>query len=57
LVNPDCSEAIARPWHAEYAIHTWAAHDLPHDDADWLLEVIGDWQQTHSPGEAVLRLG
>jgi len=43
LVHPDCSRALARAWGAAYREHPWAGHDLPHDDAAWLAEVIRAW--------------
>ena len=43
LVHPDCSRALARAWGAAYREHPWAGHDLQHDDAAWLAEVIRAW--------------
>lgn len=37
------SARIARQWHASHAVHAWAGHDLPHDDADWTCEAIATW--------------
>lgn len=44
LVNPACSRAIADHWQAEFQLHSSAGHDLPHDDPDWALEQIAQWQ-------------
>lgn len=43
LVDPSCSAALARRWNAPIAIHPWAGHDLPLDDADWVVEHVRDW--------------
>jgi len=44
LVNPACSTAIAKRWSARLLYHAAAGHDLPHDDPDWVLEHIAQWQ-------------
>jgi pimeloyl-ACP methyl ester carboxylesterase len=54
LVDPVCSARIARQWHAAHAVHAWAGHDLPHDDADWTCSAIAAWlaqnsRATHAP--------
>ncbi|BAO89186.1 alpha/beta fold hydrolase [Caballeronia cordobensis] len=43
LVDPACSVRIARQWRASHAVHPWAGHDLPHDDADWTCRTIAAW--------------
>jgi pimeloyl-ACP methyl ester carboxylesterase len=43
LVDPACSEAIARHWHVRLATHPWAGHDLPLDDPEWILAEVADW--------------
>lgn len=45
LVDPDCSRRLARQWHAAYAEHPSAGHDLPLDDGPWLAEQIARWAQ------------
>jgi pimeloyl-ACP methyl ester carboxylesterase len=40
LVNPVCSARLARAWNAPTAEHPWAGHDLPHDDPQWLADVL-----------------
>lgn len=37
LVDPRCSQDLARRWRCDHAWHPWAGHDLPLDDAGWLL--------------------
>jgi len=37
LVNSRCSDAIAKAWHSPLAAHPEAGHDLPLDDADWVI--------------------
>jgi pimeloyl-ACP methyl ester carboxylesterase len=43
LVDPVCSARIAKQWGVEHAVHPWAGHDLPHDDADWTCATIAAW--------------
>ncbi|SAK54139.1 Putative aminoacrylate hydrolase RutD [Caballeronia pedi] len=43
LVDPVCSVRIAQQWRAAHAVHPWAGHDLPHDDADWTCNAIASW--------------
>ncbi|SAK54217.1 Putative aminoacrylate hydrolase RutD [Caballeronia temeraria] len=43
LVDPVCSERIAKQWGASHAVHPWAGHDLPHDDPRWTCEAIATW--------------
>ncbi|MDR5762163.1 alpha/beta fold hydrolase [Caballeronia sp. LZ035] len=43
LVNPVCSARVAMQWGAMHAVHPWAGHDLPHDDADWTCHAIVAW--------------
>ncbi len=37
LVNPQCSITLAQGWNAELRLHPEAGHDLPLDDADWVI--------------------
>jgi pimeloyl-ACP methyl ester carboxylesterase len=43
LVDPRCSRAIAQAWGATLLEHPWAGHDLPLDDAGWVVEQVGRW--------------
>ena len=43
LVDPACSVHIAKQWRASHAVHPWAGHDLPHDDAHWTCDAIATW--------------
>lgn len=43
LVHVTCSRRLARQWDAPLATHPAAGHDLPLDDATWVLEQIGRW--------------
>ena len=38
LVSPQCSVDLARHWQAHHIQHPWAGHDLPLDDAPWLVQ-------------------
>ncbi len=46
LVDPVCSERIAGRWGATHVQHSWAGHDLPHDDPAWTAKAIADWLNT-----------
>jgi pimeloyl-ACP methyl ester carboxylesterase len=43
LVNPICSRHVAKVWHADFALHPNAGHDLPLDDGDWVTEAVHTW--------------
>ncbi|GLH73495.1 alpha/beta hydrolase [Geothrix limicola] len=49
LVDPRCSEALARRWGCPLAVHPWAGHDLPLDDGAWVLERIRQWMEATDP--------
>lgn len=40
LVNPQCSQAIARAWSAPLQTHPEAGHDLPLDAPAWLIDQL-----------------
>ncbi len=44
LVDPSCSERMARRLQAPLHIHPDAGHDLPLDAPEWLVELVGDAQ-------------
>lgn len=43
LVNPACSQALARHWACALHTHPSAGHDLPQDDGSWVATHIGEW--------------
>ena len=43
LVDPRCSEQLAARWQVPLAVHPWAGHDLPLDDAPWLAAQVAAW--------------
>lgn len=43
LVSHRCSERMAAEWGLPLALHEWAGHDLPLDDADWVIEQVANW--------------
>jgi pimeloyl-ACP methyl ester carboxylesterase len=43
LVDPRCSSDLARRYAAPHVQHSWAGHDLPLDDPDWVGGQIADW--------------
>jgi hypothetical protein len=36
---------LAQRWGSALALHPQAGHDLPLDDAPWLVERVADWLQ------------
>lgn len=44
LVNPVCSARLAHAWRATHVEHPSAGHDLPHDDPQWLCDVLREWR-------------
>ena len=40
LVNPCCSSRLAALWHAPLRLHATAGHDLPLDDANWIIQQL-----------------
>lgn len=51
LVDANCSRQLAAQWNAAIAVHPAAGHDLPLDDAQWVLEQIGRWlERQHGAG-------
>jgi pimeloyl-ACP methyl ester carboxylesterase len=43
MVDPGCTQAIARAWQIEPKTHPCAGHDLPLDDPGWVVEAVVDW--------------
>ena len=43
MVDPTCTQAIARRWNIEPTIHPWAGHDLPLDDPEWVITAVLAW--------------
>lgn len=43
LVNPVCTVRLAEFLGAPLRRHPWANHDLPQDDAPWVVERIREW--------------
>ncbi|MFZ6641405.1 alpha/beta fold hydrolase [Undibacterium sp. TC4M20W] len=44
LVNAACSSKLAGLWHCPLHMHPTAGHDLPLDDADWVIQQVVNWQ-------------
>jgi pimeloyl-ACP methyl ester carboxylesterase len=44
LVDPACSQALARAWQVPLRAHPSAGHDLAMDDPDWLVTQLATWQ-------------
>jgi pimeloyl-ACP methyl ester carboxylesterase len=43
LVDVWCSEQVAERWHCSLAVHPSAGHDLPLDDAPWVVAQVQEW--------------
>jgi pimeloyl-ACP methyl ester carboxylesterase len=43
FTHPDCSQAIARHFHAPIAVHEAAGHDLPLEDSEWVVREVKKW--------------
>lgn len=43
LVHPTCSRGLAARWATDFALHPRAGHDLPLDDASWVVETVRTW--------------
>lgn len=50
LVDPSCSERLARSWQAELRTHPEAGHDLPLDAGAWVARQVAQWQGEPSAG-------
>ncbi len=48
LVSPRCSEQLAQTLHWPLVRHAWAGHDLPLDDAPWLISQLQRFYQSLS---------
>ena len=48
LVSPQCTRDIAARWSITPAMHPSAGHDLPLDDAPWVVRRILEWRQALS---------
>ena len=45
LVNPRCSQQIAKNWNTSLVLHPTAGHDLPLDDSAWVIQQIVTWSE------------
>ena len=43
LVSSKCSQAIVRAWGVPLRLHPFAGHDLPLDDAQWVINQVRAW--------------
>jgi pimeloyl-ACP methyl ester carboxylesterase len=43
LIDPRCSQKLARLWQTPLAVHTSAGHDLTLDAGDWVAKQVCDW--------------
>jgi pimeloyl-ACP methyl ester carboxylesterase len=43
IVDPSCSERLARAWNVPLALHPCAGHDVPLDDPGWVAERVREW--------------
>jgi len=49
LVDPTCSARLAQAWDCPLRTHPSAGHDLPLDDAAWVVREVADWIATMTP--------
>ena len=45
LVDPRCSQEIARRWRCHRGVHPFAGHDLPLDDGPWVVDQVRRWRR------------
>ena len=50
LVAAACSQALARAWGTALAVHPAAGHDLPLDDAPWVVDEMVAWLKRRGTG-------
>lgn len=43
LVDPGCSQRLARAWQTAYESHPDAGHDLPLDQPHWVARTVAQW--------------
>jgi pimeloyl-ACP methyl ester carboxylesterase len=48
LVSVACSQALARQWQYPLRVHPFAGHDLPLDDAPWVVSQVSHWLRERS---------
>jgi len=53
MVDPRCTEAIARTWQVAHRTHPWGGHDLPLDDPDWIIAQVSSWLKAPEGGAVV----
>lgn len=46
LVDVRCSTRLAQRWHTRIALHPQAGHDLPLDDAAWVVDQVARWVES-----------
>lgn len=49
LVNANCSRKLAKLWHSPLHLHPTAGHDLPLDDAAWVIQQVLTWDTISAP--------
>ncbi len=52
LVSSRCSEKLAQLWGCELAEHSWAGHDLPLDDPEWVVARLKEFRGSLGEGAA-----
>jgi pimeloyl-ACP methyl ester carboxylesterase len=57
LVDVRCSRALARAWQSDFAEHPVAGHDLPLDDAAWVVEQVANWSRTQYASGTIIESG
>jgi len=52
LVSVQCSVALAQQWQCPLRLHPRAGHDIPLDDAAWVIEQVQQWSAAPQPDTA-----
>jgi pimeloyl-ACP methyl ester carboxylesterase len=50
LVDPRCSQELARRWGLPVTLHPWAGHDLSLDDPQWFVAAVAGWWRAMQQG-------
>jgi pimeloyl-ACP methyl ester carboxylesterase len=57
LVDVRCSRTLACAWQCDFAEHPEAGHDLPLDDARWVVEQVAIWARTQYASGTTIESG
>jgi pimeloyl-ACP methyl ester carboxylesterase len=49
LARAECGRRIAAKYGARFALHSSAGHDLPRDDAEWVIQQVAEFEACAAP--------